>query len=398
MKIKIQLTVMQFLQFAVLGCYIISLGGYLASKGLGAHIGMVYAVGGFVSLFMPPLLGALADRYISSQRLYGWIHIALAAALVGFAQFCRTSLSEGTIVVCMILFGLVQALYLPTIPLSYSITFDVFRQQKLSAAAHFTFIRIFGTIGFIVTMVLVDVLGLQHSHGQFYMAAVLSLALAVLSYFLPDCPPYRNASVMKRGAFLKLFKSKELVVFYLFVLCTGIAAKVSDAYVNPFFTDMSLSHANSLVSLSRVSEAVCMLLLPLCLRKMGMKPVFLSALVAWMVYYGALSLGFVLDAWVLFVVSMLSYGVSFNCSSMAGSIYIDNTVPAGMRSTAQGLMTTLTNGVGSLVGTAAAQPLFNHYVFNSPSHNWAMPWLVLVAFCAIATLVVAVLFHPSSRA
>lgn len=377
---------MMFLQFAILGSYITSFGGYLASVGLAGHIGPFYAIGGIIAILLPALMGMLADRKISSQKLYGILHLLLGISLSVFGFYCSRKIVSGSIFVSLLLYSTIPLLVIPTIPLSYSTIFAVLKKQGGDEKEDFPRVRVLGTVGFIFSMLAVDFLGIQHSHIQFYVGALFAFILSAWSLGIPDCPPVRREVGNNFVYSLSLFKNRSLAVFYILTFCLGMLEKISEAYTNPFFTSLSLPHPNAVLSVSRVAEVVGILLIPMMLRTFGIKRTIAVAIFSWTAYYGCLGLGGATgQVWPL-LISMLSYGSAFSFFSISGSIFVENSVDVSLRSTAQGVMSVMTNGIGAVSGAVFAQWLFDSVVPSSA--GWGGMWYVLSAF----SILVAVLF------
>ena len=390
--IKMRLMFMMFLQLAVLGCYIISLGGFLALKGLAPRIGTFYAMGGIAALLMPALVGSVADRFIPAQRLLGLMHLLLAMVLTLFAFHCKSQLGQVPMVRSVLLFLLVQMLYIPTLPLSISICFSALNRGGLDRERHYPVIRMMGTLGFVVTMVLVDYMGLTGGEGQFLMAAACSFVLFLLSFALPDCPPSRTRQRGSLSMMVTLFRNRKVAVFLLLMLAMGMLLKASESYINPFLTARQLSHPNVLMSLSRISEAVLMMSLPVLLHRLGFRKTFILAAAGWCVHFAALGLGSLFGGTSLFILSMLVYGLAYNCSITTGAMYVDSQVDASLRATAQGLLTTFQNGFAVLIGSMAAQSLFNAFVYQAETPDWLTPWFLLAGFAILVGLAFALFF------
>jgi len=384
---------MMFLQFAILGSYITSFGGYLASIGLAGNIGPFYAIGGFIAILLPALMGMLADRKVSSQKLYGILHLLLGIFLCLFGFYCSRRIASGNIYISLLLYSTIPLLVIPTIPLSYSTIFAVLKQRELDSESNFPRIRVYGTVGFIFSMVAVDLLGIQHSHIQFYFAALFAFILAVWSLGIPDCPPVRREGNNLRYS-LGLFKNRQLAVFFVLTFCLGMLEKISEAYTNPFFSFLNLSHPNAILSVSRVAEIVGILLIPLMLRKFGIKKTIAGAIISWVVYYGFLGIGSSCGRnWPL-LVSMLSYGSAFSFFSISGSIFVENSVDKSLRSTAQGVMSVMTNGIGAVAGAMSAQWLYDSMVPSTG--GWGGMWYVLTAFTLLILVLFILFFRPQT--
>lgn len=374
---------MFFLQFAVLGSFIISLGGYLSSQGLGEYIGQFYILGGFVNLVFPALFGIVADRYVPAQKLYGSVHLLLAVFLVVFAFYLKDGLDVSGVPIAIVIFSVISCLYYPTIPMAFSVSFISLRYRKADVQKDVPVVRMFGTIGFVVAMVLTDLLGVQFSYGQFLVGAAFALTLSIWSLLLPDCPSGQNISF---GGFLsgfKLLKDKRISIFFFFVLCVGVTLKLSEAYVNPFFSALKIDHPNILASISRISETFCILLIPISLKMLGVRKTIALAIAAWCIHFAFLACGAMSDSIWPLVISMVVYGIGFDFFNIAGMIYVDSLVKPEVRSTAQGLFAMFTNGFGCIIGAVTGQLLFKSYVFSSSSPDWSSPWFVISVGCFV---------------
>jgi len=395
--IRFRLIVMNFLELAVMGSYIISLGSFLARHGHPQDIGTFYATGGLISLITPLLMGLIADRRIASQKLLGVLHLLLGCILVLFGLYAKDHIASGNIILSLLFWCLIPLIYLPTLPLTISTSFHILSRNSMDIGKTYPPIRMFGTIGFVTGMLLVDYLGLQYSHGQFFVAACFAFMQAGLSRSIPDCPPGQDHTHTSLLDAFKMLKSRNLLIFFSFTLCMGIMLKISEAYTNPFFTDKGVEHANALISISRISEALFILLIPFFLKRVGIRKIILGAVVGWFIYYTALGFGSSDGRMYLFVLSMIVYGLAFDFFNIAGSIYVEQNTDDSVRSTAQGMMSLLTNGVGSLIGAISAQKLVNSLVYQSLTPDWQAVWFIMGAFAIVLFCVYSVIFRPGMR-
>jgi nucleoside transporter len=275
MNLKVRLTIMNFLEFAVWGAYLTSMGSYLVNVGMAEHIGWFYSVQGIVSLFMPALVGIVADRWMQGQRVLSLCHFLaggfmLAAAYYGFtAQQVEFS-------TLFALYTLSVAFFMPTIALTNSVAYSALDRAGLDTVKAFPPIRVFGTIGFICSMWAVDLGGMQQTAGQFAFSGILSLVLAVYSLTLPTCPTSKGdegkslVDALGLRAFA-LFRQPKMAMFFIFSMCLGMCLQVTNGFANPFisaFKDVpeyagtfGVEHANILISLSQMSETLCILAL-----------------------------------------------------------------------------------------------------------------------------------------
>ena len=412
MNIKIRLTVMNFLQFAVWGAYLTSMGTYLAGVGLGSHIGIFYAMQGIVSLFMPAILGIIADRWVPAQRLLGMSHLLAALFMGGAGYYAMEAGSEVAFGPLFLLYSLSVAFYMPTLGLSNSVAFTALEQAGLDTIKAFPPIRTFGTIGFICSMWLVDLLGFQANYMQFFTCAVWGLLLALYANTLPGCPVSKEGArkslveALGLNAFL-LFKQRKMAIFFIFSMLLGVSLQITNGFANPFITSFQaipeyadtfgVQHANLLISLSQVSETCCILLIPFFLSRFGIKRVMLIAMVAWVLRFGLFGLGNPGSGVWMFILSMLVYGVAFDFFNVSGSLFVDRETDISIRSSAQGLFIIMTNGIGATVGTLSAQAVVNRFVdFNSTEPQvagWSQAWFIFAAYALVVAVVFALVFR-----
>lgn len=403
---------MNFLQFAVWGAYLTSMGTYLARIGLGSHIGLFYAMQGIVSLFMPAVLGIIADRWIPAQRLLGISHLLAALFMAGAGYYGMTAGDHVSFPVLFAFYSFSVAFYMPTLALSNSVAYTALDKVGLDTIKAFPPIRTFGTIGFICSMWLVDLLGFQANYMQFFMCAIWGVLLAVYACTLPDCPVSHDDGAKKSlvealglRAFL-LFKDKKMAIFFIFSMLLGVSLQITNGFANPFITSFDkipayadtfgVQHANLLISLSQISETCCILLIPYFLGRFGIKKVMLIAMGAWVLRFGLFGLGNPGSGVWMFILSMLVYGVAFDFFNVSGSLFVDKETDLSIRSSAQGLFIIMTNGIGATVGTLTAQLIVNRFVdFNSElpqTEGWAASWFIFAAYALVVAVVFAFVF------
>lgn len=411
---------MNFLQYAVWGAYLTSMGSYLVTVGLASKIGLFYAMQGIVSLFMPAVIGIIADRWIPAQRMLGICH-TLAAAFMGmagwYARSAGAAVDFGTL---FTLYSLSVAFYMPTIALSNSVAYCVLEHAGYDTVKAFPPISVFGTVGFICSMLFCDAFGFQTTYMQFVQCAVLGIALGLYSFSLPHCPVDNSGKsqslvdALGLKAFT-LFKQKKMALFFIFSMLLGVSLQITNGFANPFITSFreipefassfGANHANALISLSQVSETLCILLIPFFLKRFGIKRVMLIAMFAWVLRFGLFGLGNPGSGVWMFVLSMIVYGVAFDFFNISGSLFVNNETDEKIRSSAQGLFMIMTNGVGATIGTLGAQAVVNHYVFSQQSPaaqtaGWSTSWLIFAGYALVVAVVFAVVFkykHDPNR-
>ncbi len=399
---------LSFLQFAVWGAYLTSTGRYLAAVGLGAQIGWFYAMQGIVSLFMPAIMGIIADRWVPAQKLLSFCHACAAMFMVATAYVGDVKGASVRFDNIFWLYSAGVAFYMPTLALSNSVSYTALEQAQLDAVKSFPPIRVFGTVGFIVSMWLVDIMGLQNNSMQFYMSAVWGVLLSLYSLTMPSCPVNpvgKRGFAAKTGldAF-KLFKQRRMAVFFLFSMLLGGALQISNGYANAFIAGFknipeymgtfAVEHTNILISLSQISETLCILLIPFFLGRFGIKRVMLIAMFAWAFRFAFLGLGNPGGGVWLFVLSMIVYGVAFDFFNISGSLFVNKEVPDSMRSSAQGLFILMTNGLGASAGVIIAQEIVNYFVTSA--QGWSHAWFVFSSYACLIGILFAILFKEKN--
>ena len=409
--IKLRLTVMNFLQFAIWGAYLTSMGRYLGDAGFAEGIGNFYAVQGIVSLFMPALMGIVADRWIPAQRLLGLCH-ALAGGLM-LALFAYSLTEAPSYTVLFSIYTLSVAFYMPTLALSNSVAYTSLEQAGLDLVKSFPPIRVFGTVGFICTMITVSLIGVEATSGQFAISGGIGLLLALYAQTLPHCPtaPKGEGKGLVEALGLKafaLFKERKMALFFVFSMFLGVSLQITNGFANPFISSFGeipayaetfgVKHANILISLSQLSETLCILLIPFALRRFGIKIVMLIAMLAWVLRFAFLGLGDPGAGVWLFLLSMVVYGVAFDFFNVSGSLFVDKETDPTIRSSAQGLFMIMTNGIGATLGSLGAQAVISHFVYSEHDvyarlEGWSLSWYLFAAYAAIVAVLFAVLFR-----
>ncbi|MEG1659544.1 MAG: nucleoside permease [Bacteroides sp.] len=396
MSIKFRLIIMNFFQYAIWGAWLISLGAYLGG-GLefsGRQIGSFFATMGIASLFMPAIMGIIADRWMPAQKLLGICHL-IAAVLMIAAAPQTAYLPLYSLILCSVMF------YMPTISLSNSVAYNALAKAGLDTVKAFPPIRVWGTVGFIVAMIAVDLLGFAHSSLQLYFSAVLSILLGVYAVSLPDCPvakKIKNQSwidTMGLRAFA-LFKQKKMAIFFLFSMLLGVSLQITNAFGNDYLTNFfgqnplydstfGVEHANILISISQMSETLCILLIPFFLRRFGIKNVMLISMFAWVLRFGLLGMGNPGSGVWMLILSMLVYGVAFDFFNISGSLYVNNETDPSIRSSAQGVFMIMTNGFGAFFGSYAAGEVVDRM-------GWPASWFIFAGYALVVGLLFAIVF------
>lgn len=414
---------MNFLEFAVWGAYLTSMGNYLANHGMGTNIGWFYSVQGIVSLFMPALFGIIADRWIPAQKALSLCHFIAGAFMISASIYGLIAGEAVLFAPLFTLYTLSVAFFMPTLALSNSVAYNALDVAGLDTVKDFPPIRVLGTVGFIATMWVVDLCGLQATSLQFAVSGGLSILLAFYALSLPACPvkgkPEKKQSwveAMGLEAFA-LFKEKKMAIFFVFSMLLGMCLQVTNGYANPFldsfknipdFTEtFAVQHPNLLISISQICEAVCILFIPFFLKRFGIKTVMLLSMFAWVLRFGLFGAGNPsFPNVLLFVLSCIVYGFAFDFFNISGSLFVDKEARKELRSSAQGLFVMMTNGFGATIGTLAAQAIVNHFVYSEEVVNagaiatwtgWQTSWYIFAGFALVVALAFWAIFPKTEK-
>ena len=415
MNAKVKLTVLNFMEFAVWGAYLTSMGTYLARVGMAGQIGWFYSVQGFVSLFMPALMGIVADRWMEAQRLLSLSHLLagifmLAASVYGYQAGDAVQFAP-----LFTLYTLSVAFFMPTIALSNSVAYSALDQAGLDTVKAFPPIRVFGTVGFIISMWIVDLGGMQSTPLQFGWSGLLSIVMAAYAITMPHCHVSTGSRKSLSDALglkaFALFRNYRMALFFIFSMFLGVCLQITNGFANPFITSFQniyafkdtfgVQHANILISLSQMSETLCILLIPFFLKRFGIKRVMLLAMLAWVLRYLFFAVGDPGSGVVWFVLSMIVYGVAFDFFNISGSLFVDKETSLDIRNSAQGLFMMMTNGLGASIGTLSAQMVIDRYV-NSLGANadpmsvwqgWNTCWYIFAGYALVVAVAFAIMFR-----
>lgn len=388
---------MSFLQFFIWGSWLISLGGYMGSQlGFsGFQIGSVYATMGIASVFMPGLLGIVADRWVNAERVLGVAHLVSASALVAAA-----GTTDFQAFYLLMLFN--ALFYMPTIALSNSVSYNVLTQNDYDVVKAFPPIRVWGTVGFIIAMWTVDLSGWNRDTGQLYLAAGSGFFLGCYAFTLPPSPPYARERRRKSLAAalgldaLILFKKRRMAIFLLFSLMLGAALQITNAFGAPFLNDFKdtypdsfgVKHPNLLLSISQMSETFFILAIPFFLTRFGIRNVILISILAWALRFGLFGVGNPAEGLYLLILSMIIYGVAFDFFNISGSLYVEKEVDPKIRSSAQGLFMIMTNGFGAIIGGIGSGWVVDYFTNAAGVKDWPTIWFTFAGYA----LVLAALF------
>ena len=421
MKIKpitLKLILMNFLEFAVWGAYLTSLGRYLGNIGLGSQIKWFFAMQGIVSIFMPTLMGILADRKIQAQKVLSLCHGLAGVAMIGAGVYCMQAGDAVAFAPLFILYSISVAFFMPTIALVNSVAYNALGKEGMDPVVAFPPIRVFGTVGFICSMLLTNFLSIggvrmQDSYTQLISSGILSLVLCAYALTMPACPV--NKSEDKKSfvdAFglkaFSLFKDGQFAIFFIFSMLLGAALQITNGYANTFLGSFgsnpayadafAVKNSNALIAISQASETLCILLIPFFMKKFGIKKVMLISMFAWVLRFGFFGLGNpAMPGVLLFVLSCIVYGMAFDFFNISGSLYVDQNAPLDVRSSAQGVFMLMTNGLGATIGTLAAGAVVDAVgVFDDPA-KWPQAWYIFAGYAFVVAILFMILFKDPQK-
>lgn len=405
MYLKTRIATMQFLQFFVWGAWMPCMAAWwFTTKGWdGAQFGAVFATMGIGAMFMPTIVGIIADRWVNAERLYGIFQLC-GAVLLFLIPMCPNPHMVFIVMLINMCF------YMPTIGLSVTISYASMEKAEMSIVNEYPAIRIWGTIGFIVAMWTVSLLKLEISSAIFYIASFSSLALGIYGFTMPKCPPLGKGTsgswynALGLDAF-KLFKQYKTAVFLIFSMLLGAILQLSNAYVVQFIHSFSsvvayqqmliAKYPAVIVSISQISEVFMILLIPFFLRRFGIRITMLVSLMAWVVRFGLLGFGNPAGGLWMLVLSMIIYGAAFDFFNISGSLYIEMNSHKSIRASAQGLFVFLTNGVGAWLGSFFSGWVISSFYTTGQGINQVQHWQgfggIWVLFATYA-LIIGVLF------
>ncbi|MFO1466747.1 MAG: nucleoside permease [Steroidobacteraceae bacterium] len=400
MKIKVQLSVMMFLQFFIWGGWFVTMGSYLSNTlhASGAQIGAAYSTQSWGAILAPFIIGLIADRYFNAERVLAVLHLAgsvllyLAARSASFDGFFPYLLAY-------------MMLYMPTLALVNSVSF----RQLQDPSQEFSRLRVWGTVGWIVAGLAIsygfswdapDAIAAGRLGNTFLMCAGASLLPGVFSLALPATPPAGQAE--SRGLrdiigldALRLLADRNFLVFFVssVLICIPLAFYYQNT--NLFLTELHVANATGKQTIGQMSEVLFMLLLPIFLGRFGMKITLLVGILAWALRYVLFAFGDAGSGVALLLIGIALHGVCYDFFFVSGQIYIDSKAGKNIKSAAQGMITLATYGVGMLIGFRAAGWATDLHA-TAGTHDWKPIWLYAAAFAAVVFVIFSLSFRNES--
>ncbi|GAC1381029.1 MAG: MFS transporter [Ginsengibacter sp.] len=389
------LSAMMFLEFFIWGSWYVTMSTYMATvlHADGLQIGTAYSALAIATIVSPFFVGMVADRFFSAQKLLGFLHLAGAAVL----YYILTVRDPSTFYWYILLYSL---LYAPTLALSNTVAFN----KMSDTTKTFAGIRVFGTIGWIVSGLMIDKLfhiTPEQMALTFKMAAVASLILGLISFTLPSTPPKGKGQkptfgqILGSDAFV-LFKDRSFLIFFISSILICIPLSFYYSETNQFLIEKGMKNATSNMTLGQISEGVFILLIPLFFRRFGIKWMIAIGMISWCLRFLLFGYG---DAdaylWMLFA-GIILHGVCFDFFFVTGQIYTDTKAGPHIKNSAQGLITMATYGIGMWIGTKLSGYVAKYYTISDSAHNWKAIWMV-PALISFGVLIIFLIFFKEKN-
>ncbi len=392
---RLQLSFMMFLNFFIWGIWFVTMGTYLGAvlKAEGVQIGAAYGTQALGAIIAPFVIGLIADRYFSAQKILGILHLAGAGLMYYLSTLTDFSSFYPVLLVYMII-------YMPTLALVNAISF----KQMNNPEKEFSFIRLWGTIGWIVAGLLIGWLALEKKgtlQHTFIIASGVSAALGLFSFSLPNTPPPKAGTkatfreIIGLDA-LGLLKSRSFLIFFIAstLICIPLAFYYQNA--NMFLNEVGMEKAAGKMTMGQMSEAVFLFLMPLFFARLGVKKMLLIGMLAWVLRYLCFGFG---DAgsgvWLLYG-GIILHGICYDFFFVTGQIYTDQQAGPKIRSSAQGMITLATYGVGMLIGFWIAGMIADHYK-TAAGHDWKSIWMIPAGIAGVILLLFLVFFKDTKQ-
>jgi len=402
----LRLIVMLFLQFYIWGAWLLTIGAYwFQNKGWsGTSFGAIFSTMGIAALFMPALMGVVADKWINAEKLYGVLHLAGAVLLA-----LVPTVDDPHTMFWMMLATMVC--YMPTLALAITVAYNALRRAGLDVVASYPPLRVWGTIGFIVALWTTSLLGLETSPGQFYIAAAAAAVLGLYAFTLPPCPPQLDAAHSRTLAdrmgltAFKLFRDRNMAVFFVFAMLLGAALQLTNAYGDTFLHDfagipafadsIAVRYPAIIMSISQVSETLFILTIPFFLKRFGIKAVMTMSMLAWFLRFALFAYGDPGAGLWMIILSCIVYGMAFDFFNISGSLYVEQQSDSRIRASAQGLFMLMTNGIGAILGSAVSGWMIDRWFTAADGgKDWHGIWMTFAVYALAMAVAFVPLFKP----
>lgn len=389
-KTGIILAIMMFLQYYIWGSWYVTMGTFM-SKFLGStgiQIGAAYSALAIATMISPFFIGMVADRFFAAQKVMALLHIIGAVLL-----FLASKITTNAPFYWVILFY--SLAYMPTMALSNSVAF----RQMSDPGKQFPVIRVFGTVGWVIAGFMIAFLGIEQTPTTFYMAAIVSLALGVFSFFLPDTPPQAKSasstrSILGIDAFI-LFRDKPYLIFFIAAIFVCIPLSFYFGFANLFLNQSGMQNAAGKMVYGQISEALFILAIPFLFNRIGVKKMLLIGMTAWLLRYLCFAYGNMdSNIWMLYA-GIILHGVCYDFFFVTGYMYTEKKSNEGIKSASQGLFTFVTYGLGMFIGTWFSGFVTTYYS-EGQVYQWRSIWFI-PAFIAVAVLICFIFFFREKK-
>ncbi|MDR6944359.1 nucleoside permease [Mucilaginibacter pocheonensis] len=393
--IRVKLSAMMFLEFFIWGAWFVTMGTYLTVtlKATGTQNAGAYATQSLGAIIAPFVIGLIADKYFSAQKILGVLHLLGAASL-----FYATTITDFGKFYPNILFYMI--IYMPTLALVNSVSF----KQMQNPSKEFPPIRVFGTAGWIVAGLIIGWLGWEKTGSlvlTFKMAAGASFILGLLSFTLPDTPPVKKGQKTSFGDIIGLdsiglLKNRSYLTFFLASVAICIPLAFYYNFTNPFLNEVGMTAAAGKQSMGQMSELLFMAAMPLFFVRLGVKKMLAVGMLAWVLRYIFFAYGNVGTNYWMLIAGIVMHGICYDFFFVTGQIYTDNLAGERFKSAAQGFITLATYGVGMLIGSYISGPIVDNWKTSATTHDWQTIWLIPAGIAAVVLILFLLLFKDKT--
>ncbi len=400
--VRFQLSLMMFLEFFIWGGWFVTLGTFLDYnlEASGGQIATAFSTQSWGAIIAPFIIGLIADRYFNAERILGVLH--LIGAVLMYLMYTSTDFGA----FYPLVLGYMIA-YMPTLALVNSVSFN----QMDDPAKEFSFIRVFGTIGWIVAGLVISYIFFWDSPDArqegmlkytFLMVGIASAFLGLFSFTLPKTPPKadrsKKVSISETLGLdaLSLLKEKNFLVFFIasVLICIPLAFYYQNA--NLFLSEIGVENPTGLMTIGQASEVLFMLLLPFFFKRFGFKMTIIAGMLAWTIRYLLFAFGDTGELIFMLIIGIALHGLCYDFFFVAGQIYTDFKAGEKFKSSAQGLITLATYGVGMLIGFYVAGLISDMNLLGDKLHEWKSIWLFPSAF-AFGVMILFALFFRNEK-
>jgi len=392
-SIYFQLSGMMFLEFFVWGAWYVTVGNYMTHIGMSDLVYWAYTVGPIGAIVSPFFLGLIADRFFSTEKVLGVLHLIGGIALI----LAPVAAESGASLAFILLLLVHMICYMPTVGLANALAFHHMTEQE----KYFPIIRVFGTIGWIVAGVLVSAaLGADETAIPLRIAGIAGLVMGIYAYTLPHTPPSAKEKVSVREVVgldaLAQLKSPSFVVFIIssFLICIPLSTYY--AYAPVYVNFNGIVNPAFKMSFGQMSEAIFIVLMPLFFRFLGVKWMLLTGMAAWVLRYVLFALAAPASIFWMIMGGIILHGVCYDFFFVAGQIYVDKISTKEIRGQAQGFLVLMTYGAGMLIGAQISGWLHNGIVTSSgpeAAAQWQTFWAIPAVLAAVILIIFGILFR-----